>query len=308
MRVRAGLLFIFLLAMLAVGQGWAPSAPAAGTGMPAPPGPSAGDLRKLGAVPMAGFTTDFAFATPGQAHNIGLAAERLRGLVVQPGKTFSFNAAVGPRTPQAGFQTGRIFVGDRIVQGCGGGVCQVATTLYNVVLLADLPVLERHRHSLTVPYVPPGQDATVAWNYADFRFRNNLNGPLLLWSRTEGRRLTISLYGPERPPKVVVKHRILATYPFTTQTLVNASLPPGTEKVVTPGQPGVKVESWLEIESPGGLRRKDLGIDVYRPSPRIVELGPPVIRCSELKKGAAKSCSCRFAKPSCTGSRSPTPT
>ncbi len=276
MRARSILLFIFLLAILAVGQGGASAGPTAETGIPSTPDPPAGELQHLRAVPMASFSTRFDFATPGQAHNINLAASHLRGQIIQPGKTFSYNAAVGPRTPEAGFQTGRIFVGNRIVQGCGGGVCQVATTLYNVILLANLPVVERHQHSLTVPYVPPGQDATVAWDYADFRFRNNLTGPLLLWTHTEGRRLDISLYGPTPPPKVTVKHQILENYPFRTISTVNPSLPPGTEKVLAPGQPGVKVESWLEIATADGVQRKSLGVNTYKPSPRIIQTGPPL--------------------------------
>jgi len=220
------------------------------------------------------YTTAYPHATPSQAHNIALAAKLLRGVTIAPGATFSYNLAVGPRPPDQGFKEGRIFSGNRIVKGFGGGVCQVATTLYNVVLLAHLPVVERHAHSLTVPYVPPGQDATVAFGLIDFKFQNPYKEPLLLWSWIHDGKLTIALYGAKTGPEVRIFHRILAKYPVWVEKIPDPSLPPGTEKVEAPGQPGCDVASWIIVKSHGHPQKmEDLGIDHYVASPKIVRVG-----------------------------------
>ncbi|MBX5466408.1 MAG: VanW family protein [Firmicutes bacterium] len=219
-------------------------------------------------------TTDFYHASPSQAENIALVARRLNGVVVPPGAIFSYYRVVGPYTAENGYGWGRAFVGDRIVPSIGGGVCQGASTLYAAVLRTGMRVVERHPHGLTVPYLPPGEDATVSSDYLNFRFQNTFSTPVLIAARTEGRHLTIALWGGQPGPQIEVKHEILERYPFRTIVRVNARLKPGTEKVLAPGQEGVKVRSWLEIHTPHGIETKSLGIDRYRPSPRIVERGP----------------------------------
>ncbi|TGE31890.1 VanW family protein [Desulfosporosinus sp. Sb-LF] len=127
--------------------------------------------------------------------NIQLASKALDGLVLKPGGVFSFNNSVGPRTAEAGYQEAIIIEGNKFVPGLGGGVCQVSSTLYNAVLLASpsLNVIERSRHSLPIAYVPPGQDATVAYPTLDFKFRNDSNGYLLIRSSINNNTLLFSL-------------------------------------------------------------------------------------------------------------------
>ncbi|MBE3589246.1 MAG: VanW family protein [Firmicutes bacterium] len=286
----------------------APSAPGAGAGGPAAAAPGPGSaagaaagsgsgaagaaeahgvfipddtalsqrLQELGlSYLMGAYTTDFSHATPSQADNIALAARRLNGTVVPPGAIFSYNRTVGPYTRANGFGMGRMFVGARIVPSIGGGVCQGASTLYNAVVLADLEVVERHAHGLTVPYLPPGQDATVTDTYGlDFRFRNDTQAPVLIRAAAEDRKLTIAIYGAERPPQVTWRHEILATYPKTVEFTTDPDLPSGIRKTVAAGQDGVTVHSWLIIHRPEGDEIRDLGIDTYRPSPQVVAAGP----------------------------------
>lgn len=220
-------------------------------------------------------TTNYYHASPSQAENIALAARRLNGTVVWPGRVFSYYATVGPYTAANGFGWGRAFVGDRIVPSVGGGVCQGSSTLYATILRTGLPVIERHAHGLTVPYLPPGEDATVAADYLNFRFRNNRPTPIVITAAAGNRHLTVSVWGATPGPVITVRHKILATYPFKTLVRIDHSLAPGVSKVLAPGQNGVKVESWLEIQSPSGIRIQPLGIDRYRASPRIVESGGP---------------------------------
>lgn len=221
-------------------------------------------------------TTNYYHAIPTQAKNIELVASRLNGTVVEPGQTFSYYQTVGPYTAENGYGWGRMFAGNRILPSIGGGVCQGSSTLYSALLRTGLPIVERHQHGLTVPYLPPGEDATVASDYLNFRFRNNRTTPILITSFAKDRHLTVSVWGQSPGPEIVVKHKILAEYPFRTVTEINSNLNSGETKVKAPGQKGVRVHSWLEVKTPTGVAMKNLGIDTYRASPRIVEVGPKV--------------------------------
>lgn len=216
-------------------------------------------------------TTNYFHASESQAKNIELVAHRLNGVVVQPGQIFSYYQVVGPYTAANGYGWGRAFVGDRIVPSIGGGVCQGASTLYAAILRTGLPVIERHKHGLTVPYLPPGEDATVSSDYLNFRFKNSRPTPVLIQASAGDRHLTVSVWGASPGPEITVQHKILATYPFRTIVKINPELAPGSEKVIAPGQNGVKVDTWLEIHEPTGVVKKSLGIDSYRSSPRVVE-------------------------------------
>ncbi|WP_156023647.1 VanW family protein [Sulfobacillus thermosulfidooxidans] len=218
-------------------------------------------------------TTNYFHASPSQAKNIELAARRLDGTVVKPGHIFSYYAVVGPYTEENGYGWGRAFVGDRIVPSVGGGVCQGSSTLYSALLRTGLPIVERHNHGLTVPYLPPGEDATVASDYLNFQFRNNRSTPILITAQAKDRHMTVKIWGASPGPDIVVRHKILQTYPFKTIVRYSASLKPGEQKVLAPGQPGVRVQNWLEIKGKNGTEIKQLGIDRYRPSPRIIEKG-----------------------------------
>lgn len=221
------------------------------------------------------YSTRFTHATPSQADNIALAARRLNGTIVQPGGVFSYNRVVGPYTKENGFGMGRMFVGTRIVPSIGGGVCQGASTLYNAVILANLEVVERHAHGLTVPYLPPGQDATVTDTYGlDFRFRNNTPAPILIRAAAQDRWLTVSLYGAQPPPKVTWRHEILATYSKSVVHTTDPQLPSGIRKTVAAGQDGVRVHSWVIVHWPDREEVRDLGIDTYRASPQVIASGP----------------------------------
>lgn len=141
------------------------------------------------------YTTYFDPTLTGRSYNIKLAAQAIDDLLLKPGEEFSFNQTVGPRTVEAGYQMAMIIEGDHFVPGLGGGVCQVSSTLYNAVRLGNLRVIERSHHSLNVTYVPPGQDATVAYPILDFKFKNNSEGYLLIRSLVDNNTVAFSLYG-----------------------------------------------------------------------------------------------------------------
>lgn len=130
-----------------------------------------------------------------RTENVRLAAKALDGVILTPGEEFSFNKTVGERTSSSGYKEALIIVNDEFVPGVGGGICQVSSTLYNAAVDARLEITERHPHSLEITYVPPGQDATVAYPYLDLKFKNNTPGLLLIRSAIHGSTLTFELYG-----------------------------------------------------------------------------------------------------------------
>lgn len=155
-------------------------------------------LEKLKMTKLGSYTTHFNPSQIGRTQNMKLAVQAIDGTILKTEEIFSFNQIVGPRTTEAGYQTAIIIEGDKFVPGLGGGVCQVSSTLYNAVQQASLRIIERSHHSLTVTYVPLGQDATVAYPNLDFKFKNDSGSYLLIHSNISGNALTFTLYGKEK--------------------------------------------------------------------------------------------------------------
>ncbi|MDF2597073.1 MAG: hypothetical protein K0R69_3414, partial [Clostridia bacterium] len=139
------------------------------------------------------FTTNFDAGNAPRSSNIRLAAKIIDGTILPPGTTFSFNEVVGERTEEKGFKEAGVYINGKVDTGIGGGICQVSTTLYNSVLLADLFVKERSNHSLTVPYVPLSRDAAVSWGTQDFKFTNNTENHIFIHSKTTSGSITFEL-------------------------------------------------------------------------------------------------------------------
>ncbi len=133
----------------------------------------------------------------GRVINMRVAASRLNGKIINPGEVFSTNECFGESTPENGYKLAGAYINGKLDQDYGGGVCQVSSTLYNAVLRAELDVVERSNHSLTVGYVPRGFDATLAGDYIDFKFKNDTSVPVYIESGLTGNQVSITLYGKE---------------------------------------------------------------------------------------------------------------
>ena len=158
---------------------------------------STADVESMGLSALGSqFITYFDPRNTSRANNIALAAKLVDGSVVEPGETFSLNAAMGPRTANRGFDYAPVIAADNVLrQGVGGGICQYATTLFNAVFFAGLPVAERRAHSLYISHYPIGRDATVAWGSVDFKFRNDTGKSIMIRSWIDGGALTVALVG-----------------------------------------------------------------------------------------------------------------
>lgn len=159
------------------------------------------------------FSTSFAKSGEHRRHNIALAARAIDGCALLSGETFSFNAVVGERTEERGFETANIIVNGDFVKGVGGGVCQVSTTLYNAVLLAGLTPTHAAAHSRPVSYVGYARDCTVS-SAIDFTFVNETPYPLYIAADISGNTLTFRLYGERKSGKYELKSEVLQRLPF----------------------------------------------------------------------------------------------
>ncbi|WP_373895838.1 VanW family protein [Virgibacillus sp. CBA3643] len=143
------------------------------------------------------YVTTFKETNVERSHNIDLASEAINNYVVFPGKTFSFNEIVGERTEEKGYRRAPVIVKGELAEDIGGGICQVSSTLYNAVDLEGIEIVERYEHSKSVPYVPPGRDATVSWWGPDFVFKNMYNQPVLLRAKAEGGNMVVTVYASD---------------------------------------------------------------------------------------------------------------
>lgn len=132
-----------------------------------------------------------------RSHNIQLAAKAINNAVIFPGETFSFNKVVGKRTKERGYLPAPVIVKGELSEGIGGGICQVSSTLYNAVDRAGVKIVERYSHSRSVPYVPPGRDATVSWYGPDFSFKNTYHQPILIRTKAIQGKVIIKIYSSE---------------------------------------------------------------------------------------------------------------
>ncbi|AKI92325.1 VanW family protein [Bacillus subtilis] len=143
------------------------------------------------------YVTYFNSSNKSRSHNISLSAKAIDNHVVFPNETFSFNQVVGMRTRNKGYKSAPIIVKGELSEGVGGGICQVSSTLFNAVDRAGLQIVQRYSHTRSVPYVPPGRDATVSWGGPDFRFQNQYNQPILIRAKRYGGRMIITLYSSD---------------------------------------------------------------------------------------------------------------
>ena len=153
------------------------------------------NLKPNDLVVRAEFFTSYQNSTKERKHNIALATASINNTFVDVGGEFSFNNTVGKRTEKRGYKSAKIIFNGEFIEGVGGGVCQVSTTLYNAVILAGLKVTEYHPHSLKVSYVLPSFDAMVNSNTADLRFVNTTNNPIIINATADGEKLLIKIIG-----------------------------------------------------------------------------------------------------------------
>lgn len=146
---------------------------------------------------MGKYTTSLETSKPERKHNVALASSFIHGTILKSGEEFSFNKIVGERTEERGFENAKVIQDGQYIEGIGGGVCQMATTLYNAVLLSGLKVKTVSRHTFAPSYVPPSRDAMVS-SYTDFCFENDTDYDIYVFSKVSSGSVTVAIYGLKR--------------------------------------------------------------------------------------------------------------
>ena len=220
----------------------------------------------------------------GRNQNIITALSKINDVVLQPGEVVSTNKHCGAMTYENGYREAPVIVGGQLESGMGGGVCQVSSTLYNAVLYAELEVIERMNHSLKVTYVDYGFDATLAGDYIDFKFKNNINSPVFIEALlVDGTDVLINIYGRETRPQshsISFKNQLVATVqpelgPIERQ---DASLPLGQRIVKQKTTVGYRYSVYKTIYDNGiEVDRVLVNTSYYRPARGEVIVGTAII-------------------------------
>ncbi len=237
------------------------------------------DLASIGDV-LGSFTTDFSSSGASRSGNLANGASKINGHVLMPGETLSGYECMHPFTTANGYYTAAAYEGGRVVDSIGGGVCQIATTLYNAALRAELQITQRQNHSMIVGYVKPSMDAAIAGTVKDIKITNNYSTPIYVEGYTESRKLTFTIYGKEtRPANRSVEYvsETLSSFSAGEPTeQVDPSMAPGSRRQVQSAHRGVKSRLWKVVTVDGvETERTLLHTDTYNASKAIVLVGPP---------------------------------
>lgn len=224
---------------------------------------------------LASFTTYFKPWDEDRNANLRLAAGRIHGTVLKPGEVFSYNSIVGHRNQKEGFRMAPVILDGKLVPDWGGGVCQVSSTLYNAVLLADLEIVDRSNHGRAIGYVPLGFDATVVDGQIDFKFRNNLKRPILLQATVTESELVFAVLGnaKDSPPPIeldYVVHKVIEPVEIKQP---DPTLEAGKEVIDESPQRGFRVSTYRIRTINGKQVSQLLYTDDYDPVNRIIKIG-----------------------------------
>ena len=207
-------------------------------------------------------------------YNIRLASEVINGILVKPQEIFSFNKYVGPAEKADGYKEGTIIANGVFVNGYGGGICQVSSTLYNAVLLANLPIVERYNHSVygeATKYVPLGQDAAIFYGFKDLKFKNNSDHVIVIFSKVFRDTIQVSIFGGNEDKvevEIISKDKKVIDYQIIREK--DSKLEAGQERVVQEGVPGYQIKTYRIVRKDGEEKIEFLAEDTYKSVPMIV--------------------------------------
>lgn len=234
------------------------------------------DIKKLRIEKqLAEYSTSLSPTMSGRRKNIELAMSKIDGTHIGPGENFSFNDTVGKRTSGNGFLSAPVIQGGRLVPGIGGGICQVATTLYNASMISGLTTVERSVHSFYISHYPTGRDATVVDGQLDFKFKNDTNGTLLIKTFILSNAVGFKIYGPDSGRENIFgKPQIYNVTAYSSKTETDTSLPPGARVVDQSGIPGRTVSVLRKVMKKGKKLFEEKIVSRYTARQEIIKVGP----------------------------------
>ncbi len=207
-----------------------------------------------------------------RTYNLRLAASKLDGTVVMPGQVFDFNATVGPRDEAHGYRVAPVIAQGELVDGLGGGTCQISGTLHGAAFFAGLPMVERYPHSRPSYYIKLGLDATVVYPTINFRFKNGFDTPIVLHETVAGGVVRAEILGAERKLTVSYFRRIEEVVPFDEVERKTPKLPEGARVLAQRGIPGFRTASSRVVRD-GAYAVREKWSDAYPPTTQIIHVG-----------------------------------
>jgi vancomycin resistance protein YoaR len=206
--------------------------------------------------------------------NLQLAAAALDGTLIGPGKEFSFNREVGPRTKERGYRPAPVIINGEYKDGIGGGVSQVATTVFNAVWEAGLKITGRTPHALYISRYPLGRDATVNYPEIDLRFLNDTKGWIYIRARYDDTGIAIMLLGRPTNRRVVsVAGELEEVGPPELERELDPTLFVGQRVIEDLGEPGRAVTVTRTVYVGDDILYRETWHTTYRSEPRIVRVG-----------------------------------
>ena len=225
------------------------------------------------------FTTSYSSSGTARSANVANGASLVNGSIVYPGEEYSFYDHVKPFTSANGYYMAGSYLNGLVVDSMGGGICQVSTTLYNALLMAELDVTERHNHSMVVSYTQISGDAAISESAGkDLRFVNNTGAPIYIEGfTTSDKKITFNVYGVETRP---------ANRTISYENKILQVIQPESERIIADGGQGVgyvkvqaahigyKAELWKVVYEDGvEVSREKINSSSYAMSPRTATVG-----------------------------------
>lgn len=222
------------------------------------------------------YSTRYDASNVDRSINLKIATQKLNDKVLLPGEVFSYNKTLGERTKAAGYKNAKVYENGEVVDGIGGGICQISSTLYNAILFANLEPIERSNHQFITSYTPAGRDATVVYGMTDFKFKNTRSYAIKIKAGISNGIATISIYGIKEENEYTVSFRTstISTIPYSVKYIDDNNLSSGVEKVKQKGANGAITETYI-IKSLNGkvVSTKLLSKDTYNAMQKIILRG-----------------------------------
>lgn len=207
-----------------------------------------------------------------RSFNLRIAASKLDGHVLLPGEIFDFNAVVGPRDEANGYKVAKVIAEGEVVDGIGGGTCQISGTLHGAGFFAGLEITERYPHTRPSAYIKLGLDATVVYPTINFRMKNTFPFPVVLHQTVKNGVVRAEILGPSRDRTVTLVRRITDSIPYEEVERPDKLLPAGKRVLGQRGVAGFKVRRYRIVRAgPHAVRER--WDDVYPPTTQIVRVG-----------------------------------
>jgi vancomycin resistance protein YoaR len=218
-----------------------------------------------------------------RSYNLRLAASKLDGTVLLPGEVFDFNDVVGPRDEANGYKVAKVIAEGELVDGIGGGTCQISGTLHGAAFFAGLSIVERYPHTRPSSYIKMGLDATVVYPTINFRVKNPFSFPVVLHETVKNGVVRAEILGPKRTRTVTLIRHIESAIPYEEVERPDKTLPNGVRRLGQRGVAGFKLRRYRIVRE-GANAVRERWDDTYPPTQQIVRLG-----IGDMAKDSVKS-------------------